>query len=449
MTDMPRVWTISLVSLIAAAVSVPIGVRAAAPPAPTARATVRLDYTRGPGAGQCPDREAVRAEVTRRLGFDPFSERGERALRCEIRADGPGLRAQIEVQDAEGRAAGQRVLTSRRTDCSDLMPGLLLVLTVAATPPAPAGPPAASAARASAGATSATSAAPETSAGRTPVPAGASPTAPAVPSAPTTAPEIPGPRVEPRPVRPRPETPRTDAPRASESPPRDQRSTPPSPPPPTRPAPIDANDVRDEDAAIDALVTAASEGPTSPRPGARPEPPSPPRRSAGARAWYAGAGVLGGLQTLPRPSWGGDLTLGLGTSRFSIALDARFHAPRTLRKEAAGSVTAWTAAAWIVPCARYHAFAACALVGAGVLQATGSEVAAPRTASSPWLAAGARAELRLPLAQATALTLRLDGYAVPLQTVLQLGDPPGEVWRTPRVAAALAMGFVHQFRRGP
>jgi len=447
MTDMPRVWTISLVSLIAAAVSVPVDVAAATPASPAARAAVRLDYTRGPGAGQCPDRDAVRAEVTRRLGYDPFAERGERALRCEIRADGPGLRAQIEVQDAEGRPAGQRVLTSRRTDCSDLMPGLLLVLTVAATPPAPAGPPAANPARASVGAASATPAAPETGSARTPASASASPTAPAVPATPTTATEIPAPRVDSRPPRPRPEPPRTDPPRASGSAPRDARSTP--PPTPARPAPIDANAVRDEDAAIDALVTAASEGSPRPSPAARPEPPPPPRRPAGALAWYAGAGVLGGVQTLPHPSWGGDLTLGLGTSRFSIALDARFHAPRVLRKEAAGSVTVWTAAAWVVPCARYRAFAACALVGAGVLQGTGSEVAAPRTASSPWLAAGARAELRLPLSPATALTLRLDGYAVPLQTVLQLGDPPGEVWRTPRVAAALALGFVHQFRHGP
>jgi len=142
------------------------------------------------------------------------------------------------------------------------------------------------------------------------------------------------------------------------------------------------------------------------------------------------------------------VTLGLGSSRFSVALDARFHGPRVLRKDA-GSVTVWTAAAWIVPCARYRAFAACALLGAGLLQGTASEVTAARTGSSPWLAAGARAELRLPLSQATALTFRLDGYAVPLETVVQLGDPPGEVWRTPRVGAALALGFVHQFWRGP
>ncbi|HEY8922737.1 MAG TPA: hypothetical protein VIU64_00080, partial [Polyangia bacterium] len=166
MTELPRVWTISLV--IAAAISVPMGVRAVTPPPPAGRATVRLDYTRGPGAAQCPDRDAVRAEVARRVGFDPFSERGERALRCEIRADGPGLRAQIEIQDGEGRPAGQRVLTSRRADCSDLMPGLLLVLTVAATPPAPAGPAVAGSARATAGGTSAAPATPTTSSSRAP-----------------------------------------------------------------------------------------------------------------------------------------------------------------------------------------------------------------------------------------------------------------------------------------
>jgi len=441
MTDISRVWTISLVSLVsfgAAVSSFPVEAGAAPPPAaPVARAAVRLEYSRGPGAAQCPDRETVRAEVARRLGFDPFSERGERALRCEIRADGAGLRAQIEVQDADGRAAGQRVLTSRRADCSELVPGLLLVLTVAATPPPPNGSPLTASTPSSrstpAGGASPAPAAPEIGASPARAPA-ANPAAPAPP------PEVPGPRVEDRSSRPRPDAARTEGARAGESAPR----APSDAAAPARPAPIDANAVRDEDAAVDALVTAATGG----RPAAGVAPVPPARRPTPAPGWYLGAGVLGGLQTLPHPSWGADVTVGAGTPRFSIALDGRFHAPSTLRV-AAGTVTLWTAAAWVVPCARRGVVAACALLGAGVLRGTGTEVADARTATSPWLAAGVRAELRLPLSRATALTLRLDGYAVPLQTVVQLGDPPGEVWRTPRVAAALALGFVHHFRRGP
>jgi len=441
MTDMPRVWTISLVSLVAL-VSIPPDARAAPPPA-AARSTVRLDYTRGPGAGQCPDRDTVRDEIARRLGFDPFSERGERTLRCEIRADGPGLRAQIDVQDAGGRAAGQRVLTARRADCSDLVPGLLLVLTVAATPPAPGGAPATPSAMA--GAASPPPATRETGVSLAPArPPPPAPAAPTVAAAPATSAEIPGPRAEPRPPRPRPEASRPDSARAAEAAPRPASAETAA----VRPAAIDANAVRDEDAAIDALVTAASDGRTVRSPANRAAPPPPSRSPAGRPVWYVGAGVLGAIQTLPHPSWGGDVTLGVGTRRFSIGLDGRFQAPSAL-KEPAGSVTLWTAAAWLVPCARYRMFAACGLLGAGLLRGTGSEVAAPRTETSPWLAAGARAELRLPLSPATAFTLRLDGYAVPLQTVVQLGDPPGEVWRTPRVAAALALGFVHHFRRGP
>jgi len=206
--------------------------------------------------------------------------------------------------------------------------------------------------------------------------------------------------------------------------------------------------VHDEDAAIDELVTAATDRRADHGPAPRDTPSPPARHPAGPLVWYVGAGVLGGIQTLPHPSWGGDVTLGAGTPRFSLALDGRFHAPTVLR-ETAGSVTLWTAAAWVVPCARFRAFAACALLGAGVLRGTGAEVAAARTATSPWLAAGVRAEVRLPLSRSTALTLRLDGYAVPLQTRVELGDPPGEVWRTPRLGAALALGFVHHFRRGP
>jgi len=44
---------------------------AAAAPAPKAH----LLYVRGPGAQRCPDEQAVREVVARRLGYDPFAER--------------------------------------------------------------------------------------------------------------------------------------------------------------------------------------------------------------------------------------------------------------------------------------------------------------------------------------------------------------------------------------
>src|SRR6185369_17195639 len=102
-----------------------------------------LEYIRTAGAEQCPDRAAVRAAVAERLGYDPFSERGGRVLRCEITRDRAGLRSQIEMFDAGGKSTGARTLTSHRGDCSDLVPALLLVLSLAAPPPgAPGAAPA-------------------------------------------------------------------------------------------------------------------------------------------------------------------------------------------------------------------------------------------------------------------------------------------------------------------
>src|SRR3569623_127828 len=101
-------------------------------PAPVIAAGTRLEYTRAPGAEACPEPAALRASMVSRLGYDPFSDAGARVLHCQIAPNGNGLRARIDVEDAQGRVAGQRVLTSKRGDCVDLAPALLLVMSLAA-----------------------------------------------------------------------------------------------------------------------------------------------------------------------------------------------------------------------------------------------------------------------------------------------------------------------------
>src|SRR5262245_18316564 len=81
------------------------------------KAGLRSEYVRGPGAERCPDRAAVIAEVGARLGFNPFSDGGDRVVRCEIVRHGDGLRARIDAWDAAGRSTGARTLTGRRDDC--------------------------------------------------------------------------------------------------------------------------------------------------------------------------------------------------------------------------------------------------------------------------------------------------------------------------------------------
>jgi hypothetical protein len=100
----------------------------------TAGPTTRLEYVRSEGAERCPARAEVVAAVSARLGHDPFSDDGARVLRCEITRDGVGLRSIIELREATGRVAGARALASERSDCDDLAPAMLLVLSLAARP---------------------------------------------------------------------------------------------------------------------------------------------------------------------------------------------------------------------------------------------------------------------------------------------------------------------------
>src|SRR3569623_63811 len=83
-------------------------------PAPVIAAGTRLEYTRAPGAAACPEPAALRASMVSRLGYDPFSDGGARVRHCEMAPDGNGRRARIDVEDAQGWVAGQRVLTSKR-----------------------------------------------------------------------------------------------------------------------------------------------------------------------------------------------------------------------------------------------------------------------------------------------------------------------------------------------
>src|SRR3569623_830091 len=92
-------------------------------PASVMAAGTRRDYARAPGAEACPAAAVVRASVATRLGFDPFSDAGSRVLHCQIAPDGGGLRAQIDVEDEQGRAAGQRVLSLAARQSAGDVPG--------------------------------------------------------------------------------------------------------------------------------------------------------------------------------------------------------------------------------------------------------------------------------------------------------------------------------------
>lgn len=115
---------------------------AAKPPA------LRLIYERGWGAttASCPDEQALRESVAARLGYDPFHERGDGAVRAALAGGPQGLRALVELRDRGGRITGSRQLTTASSDCRELFAAMALAICIAVDPfvlsRAPAAPPA-------------------------------------------------------------------------------------------------------------------------------------------------------------------------------------------------------------------------------------------------------------------------------------------------------------------
>jgi len=96
--------------------------------------SVRLVYQRDPGAESCPDEEVLRAEVARRVGFNPFKEDANRVIICRIDRIGHGLRVRIEVENDVERPRSSRELVSKRADCQELSEALQVALSIAIHP---------------------------------------------------------------------------------------------------------------------------------------------------------------------------------------------------------------------------------------------------------------------------------------------------------------------------
>jgi hypothetical protein len=122
----------------------------ATPPPDRPLGRVRLVYDRTAGAERCWNDEALRAEVTARLGTNVFEEPAERILTVRVGRGRPGFLAAVITQtDPSGEALGKRELSAHGEDCAELAPALALELSIAidplwkarAKPPDPLPPP--------------------------------------------------------------------------------------------------------------------------------------------------------------------------------------------------------------------------------------------------------------------------------------------------------------------
>jgi hypothetical protein len=98
------------------------------------RNTVRLAYSRGPGAESCPEERALRDAVLDLLGYDPFRADAKEDIDARVVRGPGGLEAAIDLLDESGRSRGVRRLLSRRQDCAQLASALALALAIAVDP---------------------------------------------------------------------------------------------------------------------------------------------------------------------------------------------------------------------------------------------------------------------------------------------------------------------------
>lgn len=86
-----------------------------------------LEYTARPG---CPDATELKAIVTSRLGYDPFTENASNHVLMRISARGASLDGSIEWRDSTGSWAGDQMFSRVSGDCLSLVRAMGLAVAV-------------------------------------------------------------------------------------------------------------------------------------------------------------------------------------------------------------------------------------------------------------------------------------------------------------------------------
>lgn len=93
------------------------------------RTLVALEYDVAP-ATECPDVDEFRANVNRQLGYDPFRASADRRVAVQIARKENGFAGLIKWSDADGRWVGDRRLSSRRSECSEIAANVAFAVAV-------------------------------------------------------------------------------------------------------------------------------------------------------------------------------------------------------------------------------------------------------------------------------------------------------------------------------
>ncbi len=96
----------------------------------------RLEYARSARAAKCPDRDALKGSVSKRLGYDPFFPAARQTVVVEITDQNDELQAQMSLVDEQGVIVGSRTLRENIAHCDELVASLALAISIALDPSA-------------------------------------------------------------------------------------------------------------------------------------------------------------------------------------------------------------------------------------------------------------------------------------------------------------------------
>lgn len=180
-----------------------------------------------------------------------------------------------------------------------------------------------------------------------------------------------------------------------------------------------------------------------------PEPPPPVVRYRPPLRFRGAVGALVALGTAPSVAPGFALRFGVQGPRWSLSLGARGDLPSG-RAFDEGRVTSALVVGELTPCLSVPiaggrlAFSPCGVLAAGALIAEGHGFLVSYRTVTPYVAAGGRASLELPLGRIFALALHADLLAAITRPRLLVGD--SSVWAVPPVAGAFGLDAIFDFR---
>jgi hypothetical protein len=160
--------------------------------------------------------------------------------------------------------------------------------------------------------------------------------------------------------------------------------------------------------------------------------------------WSLHAGPVLAFGETPATSVGGRIGARLRLGRWALAGELRGELPTSAISDVGGTAHVGVAGGAIAPCLMAGAWAACGIVYLGSMQTRGSDVAVPLERSLLFAAAGARAELSIPLVLPVELRVHLDGMKTLTLSHLYLHQR--EVWQTPPFWAAFGVSAGVVFR---